>query len=142
MKPILSLLAGVLLALPGLAQGDCSSLSITATPDPVLPKQTVDLALTGTLPNAPVLLALGSTLGTTTIRMRPYGTFTLDLQRPFSTQLLGFGDVNGDLSRSYTVPSSLLLTMNAQAVGMGLSTNPGGKPVGSFCISNAVTFDL
>ena len=137
-----SLLATVLLALPASAQGLCSTLSITTERDPDLPRQPVTIDVAGTTPGAPVFLAVGATQGTTTINLRPFGTLVLGLERPFSTTLIGVADANGDLERSYDLPSDLGLTRYAQSVAVSATTVPGGRPKPTICTSDVVRFDL
>jgi len=129
-------------ALPISAQETCSSLEITPTVHPVRPLQTVTIELEGSLPNSPVFLLVGETLGQTKVDLRALGIVMLDLEQPFQNYQLGLTDGTGNLARSVTIPSDLGLALHAQAVGLKLRRNPGGKPMADVCVSNVVSFEL
>jgi len=141
-RPAALFLASLLLALPGSAQDTCSSLSITAEVNPLRPVQTVTVQFDGSSASDLVYLVAGPTLGETTLNLRTLGVLVLDLDRPFTTMLLGTADSNGDLTKTYKLPSDLGLELNAEAVGFAISPNAGGKPTARFCKSNVVTFEL
>ena len=82
-------LAVACLALPGLAQGNCSTLDVTTQLDPVRPLQTVTVNVQGTLPNAMVVLALSPRPGKSTINLRSFG-WTILLQNQPEVYLQAF----------------------------------------------------
>jgi len=135
-------LATLALALPSSAQDYCSSLAISSVADDVRPYQTVTIAVEKSIPDAPVFLVVGPTLGKTTISLRGQGSLILDLASPYRTYLFGAADAQGDLSRSVIVPINRGLTLHAQAVSVLMTRNPSGKRMIETCTSNPVTFEL
>ena len=135
-------LASLALALPSSAQDYCSSLAITTVPDDVRPYQTVTIAVEKSIPDAPVFLVVGPTLGKTTIPLRGQGSLILDLASPYRTYLLGVTDAEGGLSRSVVATTNRDITLHAQAVTVLMTRNPSGKRMVETCTSNPVTFDL
>jgi hypothetical protein len=129
-------------ALPASAQDACSTLEVTSAIHPVRPLQTVTIEVEGSLPNAPVFLVVGETLGQTKVDLRALGVVMLDLEQPFQTYPLGLTDGAGNLQRSTTIPSDLGLVFHAQAVSLKLRRNAGGKPMADVCVSNVTTFEL
>lgn len=133
-------LAAVCLALPGLAQGNCSTLDVTTQLHPTCPLQTVTVDVQGTLPNSMVVLAISPKPGTTTINMRAFGMLTLGLEAPFTTMLVGLSDPSGDLKREYLIPDGLGVTRYLQSVTLSVSGNTPAMPL--ICTSNVTTIDL
>lgn len=133
-------LAAVCLALPGLAQGNCSTLDVTTQLHPTRPLQTVTVDVQGTLPNSMVVLAISPKPGTTTINMRAFGMLTLGLEAPFTTMLVGLSDPSGDLKREYLIPDGLGVTRYLQSVTLSVSGNTPAMPL--ICTSNVTSIDL
>lgn len=133
-------LAAVCLALPALAQGNCSTLDVTTQLHPTRPLQTVTVDVQGTLPNSMVVLAISPKPGTTTINMRAFGMLTLGLEAPFTTMLVGLSDPSGDLKREYLIPDGLGVTRYLQSVTLSVSGNTPAMPL--ICTSNVTTIDL
>ncbi|HEX6882394.1 MAG TPA: hypothetical protein VF530_03375 [Planctomycetota bacterium] len=142
MKLLSALCLVVAAALPASAQESCSSLEVTSAVNPVRPFQTVTIDLEGSLPNSPVFLLVGETLGQTRIDLRALGVVMLDLEQPFQSFQIGLTDGTGGLTRTVTIPSDLGLALHAQAVGLKLRRNAGGKPMADICVSNVASFEL
>jgi hypothetical protein len=142
LKRITSLcLAAACLALTGAAQGTyCSDLKVATVLDPVLPRQTITVAVSGTTPSAPVVLALSANSGTTVVNLHAFGILTLDLEKPFTTALLGLSDSKGELTRVYNMPAWLGVTRHVQAVTISAKPSiPSGPTV---CASNPTSVTL
>lgn len=137
-----------------LAAQSCSNLTATGNG---APGTSVVLALTGAPANAFTAVAIGDTLGTTTLNIGPLGTLTLGLAQPFVPLPMGLTNAAGEASRTINVPNSPSLPgidLYGQAVSMTWAMqvpgpgNPGpGGPHASiltltFCTSNVVSFHL
>jgi hypothetical protein len=136
---LLALVSAALLCPPAAAVGECTStLTITTEDDPSGQFRSVTVDVTGSLPLASVLLAVGRTEGETTIGL-PLGSFTVGLERPFALPLIGVADEEGNLSRTFQIATAIgnigAVDLLAQAIGVSLSTAPG-LPVLESCPSN------
>ena len=134
-------LAAVCLALPGSSQAsNCSTLAATVLVDPVVPAQTLTIDVVGTTPLSPVVLAISTNTGTTTVNMRAFGILSLGLQSPYTTLLLGLSDVNGDLQNKFRFRTGLGVTRYLQSVTISAKSGSPTQP--SLCTSNVVAVDL
>jgi len=150
MRHVTTLLALALLAAPAISQS--CNLSVTGT---LTPGDTLSIALTDSIPNAPTLLAVGDTQGSTAFNFGMLGSFSIDLDTPFLILPLGFTDANGDTGISFSVPANATLppnipsvTLYLQAVtidfslGMGMPTMTPPTPSLTTCVSDLETFTL
>jgi hypothetical protein len=133
-----------LLSAPALAEGSTLTVSTTDNMDGT---QTVEIDVTGSIPDALVLLAVGQTAGETTFTFGPLGTLTLGLAQPFALPAIGFADGDGNVSLDATAPTAVDVDLLAQAVGFQLVMNippaPGEIPVQlEFCTSNVAMVSL
>jgi len=140
-----------LLAAPAVSQS--CNLAVTGS---LMPGDTLSIQVTDSIPNAPTLLAVGETLGSTNFNFGPLGGFTIDLAEPFIILPLGLTDANGDTGIAFSVPANAptppslpSLTLHLQAVtidlGFGITMPPMVPPMPSVlntCVSNLVTFTL
>jgi len=124
----------------GAAQAQCGNLTASGSG---APGTAVDLAVTGSTANAPVLCVIGDTLGVTTIQIGSLTTLELGLETPFIPVPMGLSDGNGDASLSINVPSTTTmgLDLHGQAVAIDFGFGPGGISLG-FCVSNTASFHV
>ena len=133
-----------LLVAPVSAQA-CSTLTATGN---LNPGSTLTVALTGSTPDAFTLLFVGQQVGSTTINLGPFATFTLDLDTPFLPVPFGFTDTNGDKTFSVAVPVGATaptfpsVTLQLQAVSFDVSPGIMGMPTLNTCVSNAASLTL
>lgn len=137
MKLLSSLVLSALLCAPLAAQA-CSDLSVSGGS----PGTNLDFALTGAPANAPSLLVIGTTLGSTTINLGPV-SFDLGLASPFFGLPLGMTDGNGSAGLSIPMPTQGIpgLDLNAQAVTIGFTIGRG-MPTLSVCTSDVESFHI
>jgi hypothetical protein len=134
-----SILFAAALVLGGLASAQsCGTLAVTGTG---APGTTLDIGLTGATANSLVLVFVGENTGSTPIRLGMGTTLTIGLARPFVPVPLGRTDGNGDLSRTFTVPTRIpqQFSLNGQAATLTITWRPfslGG------CTSNVVPFTI
>ena len=139
-----AVLAASVFTTPAAAQ-DCSTLNADFN-GTLATGGTFALQLSGAPAKAPTLLAAGQTLGQTCFNLG-LGSFCLGLAQPFSLFALGSTSTDGSVSFSVTlppIPAALPpLTLNLQAVSLGITFGGGGPPTFGFCVSNvdAVTFN-
>lgn len=116
-----------------------SSLDVSSEMDPSGAFRLVTVEVTGSLPTAPVLLAVGTTEGETVLENR-LGSLTIGLDRPFGLSLLGVTDTDGSLTRVISIPNDLAMRIDAFAQAIGLSVSvDAGPPQLSTCPSNVAS---
>ncbi|MFO1078468.1 MAG: hypothetical protein U1E73_12160 [Planctomycetota bacterium] len=134
------LASAALAAFAATASAQCGTLATTGTG---APGTALTIDLSGATPMAMAALAVGDTLGTTTINLGSFGSLTLGLAQPFIPLPLGRTDAAGAASRTINVPSTVTqgIDLNAQAVVLGISFGQGGLSL-TFCATNVVSFHL
>lgn len=122
------------------ASAQCGTLTATGTG---AAGTTLTLDLTGSTADSGALLAVGTTLGSTSFQFGPLGTLTFGLQSPFALLPLGMTDSNGDATLSINVPIELTqsVSLHGQAVTTDLVIGRG-RPTFNFCVSNTAAFTL
>lgn len=137
-------LAGGLAAASLSAQ--CASLAVTGTG---APGTSLVFTIDGTAAGALAALAIGDTLGTTTIPLGALGSLTLGLAQPFVPVPMGTTDANGDASLTIAVPGATTLGVDLHGQGVTMSFSlpgpgPGGPglPTLTFCTTNVVSFHV
>ena len=107
------------------------------------PGSSLELALTGSTPMSFAFLAVGDTLGTTSIEIGTLATLELGIEMPFIPLPLGRTDMNGDASLTIDVPSTVTMGIDlyGQGVGVDFDFGPTGPSL-DFCVSNTVAFSL
>ena len=128
------------------ASAQCATLTITGTG---LPGTTLQVTHDGTAANTLALLAVSETQGTNVVDLGPLGSLTLGVQFPLIPFPLGLTDANGDVSRSFDVPSAATLGFDVFGQGVTLDFSfsipaGGGMPTFSLssCASNVVAFHV
>lgn len=118
----------------------CSTLAVSGD---INPGSTLSLALSGAPADSWTAIALGDTLGSTTIGGGML-MVTLDLDAPFLILPFGRTDANGDASLDITVPASVPVSalpsmdLYVQAATLDVSFGMGAPSI-SFCTSNTGT---
>lgn len=117
----------------------CGTLTATGSG---APGTSVELALTGSTPDAIAVLVIGDTLGTTTIAT-PFATLELGIAMPFIPVPIGMTDENGDASLTIDVPANVTqgVDLFGQGVAIEFSVGPMGPSL-DFCVSNTEGFHL
>jgi hypothetical protein len=126
-----------LFAFAGVAQAQtCGSLTVAGGQSAPLVFTAASLAA-----NAPSLLVIGPTTGTTTLNFGPIGTLTLGLAAPFVPVPLGNTSASGGATLSIDLPNNLPpQALHAQALSLGIGTTR--PPRVEFCTTNVVAFSI
>ncbi len=145
MRFLIPILASLALTILAPAQ-DCASLSVTGEGKP---GTDVTFAFSGGAAHSLVFVAIGDTVGATSLNFCNVGTLDLGLATPFVPLPLGFSDMNGDLSRTFTVPTGVTLPV-LELHGQGLTVDlmlempmGGGLSIAlAFCTSGVEDFKI
>jgi hypothetical protein len=130
-----SLFITALLALASFVPAQCGTLAITGG----APSTTLQINLSGAAANSFALLAVGSTLGSTTVPL-PGGSLVLGLASPFIPVPLGPTGTAGTASLAIPLPAQLpQINLHAQGVVVGFTMQPFGI---SACGTNVVSFTI
>lgn len=130
-------LASACLALTGIASAQsCGNLTVSGGQNSPLVFSASSLAA-----NAPALMVIGPTTGTTTFNFGPIGTLTLGLAAPFVPVMLGNTSATGTVTLTVDVPNGVPpQSLHAQALSLGIGNSR--PPSIQFCTTNVVAFSI
>jgi hypothetical protein len=124
-----------LLALASFVPAQCGTLAVTGG----APSTNLQIGVSGATANSIAILAVGATLGSTTVPL-PGGNLVLGLASPFLPVPLGMVDASGAVSLSVPVPANIpQINLHGQAVVVGFTMQPFSL---SACGTNVVSFTI
>ena len=117
------------------ATAQCGTLAVTGG----APSTTLQISVSGAAANSFAILAVGGTLGSTTLPL-PGGNLVLGLASPFLPVPLGMVDASGAVSLSVPVPANIpQINLHGQGVVVGFTMQPFSI---SACGTNVVSFTI
>ncbi|MCC6672617.1 MAG: hypothetical protein IT458_16250 [Planctomycetes bacterium] len=123
------------------AQTPCATLAITGSGHP---GTDLTIALTSQDKNAPAVLFVGQTAGSTTFEFGPLGSLTLGLAQPFVPVMLGATDGAGKATLVVRIPPGNIppVQLKGQGTTVRFAIRPPTPPALNFCTSNVASFSV
>ena len=143
MKALGSLALGLfLLAASANAQEACSSLALATDVGLVEGTQTLIIEIADAPAMSSARLAIGLSEGLTELNLGRFGILSLGIEMPLAFPYVGITDDTGALTRAFTLPNDLGITVFAQSVNLQWMMEEPGPPALGICTSNVASADL